>query len=64
MSLGFLPLHEKRRIVRPWGHKIALVQIAVAAPSLDLAKFRLRVILRETSFTHRQNLSACVAITY
>jgi hypothetical protein len=39
------------------------VHIAVAAPSLVLAKLRRKVILRETSFTHRQNLSACVAIT-
>lgn len=62
MSLAFLPRHEKRRIVRPWGHRMAFVQIAVAAPSFVFAKLRRRVIFLETSFTHRQNRSACVAI--
>jgi hypothetical protein len=62
-SLAFLPRHEKRRIVRPCGHRIALVQIAVAAPSLVRARLRRSVIFLETSLTHLQNRSACVIIT-
>lgn len=43
---------------------MVLVQIAIAAPSFDFAYFLFSFTVRRTAFTHLQNLSFWLAITY